>query len=232
MAKKQYFAIVDTETTIKDTVADFAIIICDKQGIIHNQMACLVKDNFDSMDLFYDRKATGLWSFDYARQKRIKYNEMLNNGSRIMASANAVNKWINLAIGKYNPTLTAYNLAFDAGKCANTNIDLTGFKDRFCLWQAAVGNICKSKAFKQFALDNHQFNNVTKHGNMTFKTTAETVTGFINNQMTDEPHTALEDIIGWELPIFKKIIARRDWKEKIIAHNWQDFQVKNHFKAK
>ena len=53
--------------------------------------------------------------------------------------------------------LTAYNLAFDKSKCLNTGIDLSGFNSEFCLWQAAVGNICNTKKFRQFALSNHAF---------------------------------------------------------------------------
>ena len=53
--KKQYFAILDTETTINDTVADFAIVICDRQGKIYNQCAVLVKDHFNTMQLFHDK---------------------------------------------------------------------------------------------------------------------------------------------------------------------------------
>jgi hypothetical protein len=232
MAKKQYFAIIDTETTIADTVADCAIIICDRNGIIYNQMAVLVKDQFDTTDLFYDKNAKGLWSIEYAKEKRIKYNNMLNAGSRTMASVNAINNWINLAIGKYNPTLTAYNLPFDNNKCQNTGINLTGFADRFDLWGAAVGNICKTKSYRQFCLENHLFNNVTLQGNMTFKTSAESVTGYLNGIMSDEPHTALEDIIGYELPVLKHIIAKKNWKDKVTPYNWREFQVKDSFIAK
>ena len=37
MAKKQYFVILDTETTMADTVADFAMIVVDREGKIYNQ---------------------------------------------------------------------------------------------------------------------------------------------------------------------------------------------------
>ena len=230
MAKKQFFAILDTETTIADTVADFAIVICDREGTIHNQCAVLIKDEFESNELFYDKNARGLWSLQYAKEKRAKYNTMLNDGLRVLASVNAVNKWINQAIGKYNPTLTAYNLAFDKAKCANTKIDLTGFNSEFCLWQAAIGNICNKKQYKQFALDNHAFNAPTEFGNMTFKTNAEIVCGFINGEFKTEPHTALEDARDFELPILKAIIAKRNWRDNIKPYNWREFQTKNHFK--
>lgn len=232
MAKKQFFAIIDTETTIDDTVADIGIIICDRKGEIFNKMAVLIKDQFENHELFYRRECVGLWSLEYAKEKHIKYNNMLNAGSRMLSSVNAVNRWIESAIGKYNPTLTAYNLPFDAAKCINTEIDLSGFSDRFDLWGAAVGNICNTKPYKQFCLDNHLFTNRTEYANMTIKTSAETVTGFLNGGLTDEPHTALEDVIGYELPILTHILKKKSWKEKIVPFDWRKFQVKNHFAVK
>ena len=127
MAKKQFFAILDTETTINDTVADFAIIIVDREGTIYNQCAVLVKDHFDKMELFHDKNANDIWGYGGLIKRKAAYDNMLDNGVRMLASTNAINKWINQAIGKYNPTLTAYNLAFDKAKCANTKIDLSGF---------------------------------------------------------------------------------------------------------
>lgn len=231
MAKKQFFAILDTETTIADTVADFAIIIVDRSGVIHNQCAVMVKDQFDTTELFYDKNAKGIWSLEYAKQKRAKYNAMLNNGSRMLASVSAINTWIAKAVGKYNPILTAYNLAFDKSKCANTGINLD-FADSFCLWGAAVGNICNTKKFRQFALENHAFNNVTEHGNMTFKTNAEIVCGYLQGSIIDEPHTALEDARDFELPILTNIIKKKNWRDNIKAYNWKEFQVKDNFTAK
>ena len=232
MAKKQYFAILDTETTINDTVADFAIIIVDRDGKIYNQCAVLVAGHYDAMELFHDKNANDIWGYAGLNKRKAQYAAMLDNGTRMLASVNAINKWINQAIGKYNPSLTAYNLAFDLSKCANTGIDLSGFTNRFCLWQAAIGNICNKKPFKQFALENHAFNNTTKLGNMTFKTNAEIVCGFINNNFIDEPHTALEDARDFELPILAHIIKKRNWRDNIVPYTWQGFQVKNHFTAK
>jgi hypothetical protein len=232
MAKKQYFAILDTETTIADTVADFAIVICDRQGKIYNQCAVLLKNHFDAFDLFYDKNVKGLWSFEYAQTKKVKYNEMLNSGSRMLASVSAINNWINQAIGKYDPILTAYNLAFDKSKCANTGIILDGFSENFCLWQAAVGNICNSKKFKQFCLENHAFNTPTEYGNMTFKTNAEVVCGFIQGEFVTEPHTALEDARDFELPILREILKKKNWKQKVTPYNWREFQTRDHFVAK
>ena len=232
MARKQFFAILDTETTINDTVADFAIVICDRHGNIYNQCAVLVHGHYDSMELFHDKNTNDIWGYAGLQKRKAQYSAMLDSGVRMLASVNAINKWINQAIGKYNPTLTAYNLAFDIAKCANTGIDLTGFNSKFCLWQAAIGNICHTRKFKQFALDNHAFNAATQNRNMTYQTNAEIVAGFLNNQIIDEPHTALEDARDFELPILVNILKKRDWREKIQAYNWRDFQVKDNFTAK
>jgi hypothetical protein len=100
------------------------------------------------------------------------------------------------------------------------------------LWQAAVGNICNTKRFRQFALDNHAFNRVTEHGNMTFKTNAEIVCGYVTGDFKTEPHTALEDARDFELPILTKIVNRKNWRDNIVAYNWKNFQVKDNFTAK
>ena len=232
MAKKQYFAILDTETTMENTVADFAIIIVDREGKIYNQCAVMVADHYGRFELFHDKMANDIWGYQGLEKRKANYVEMLTSGKRMLASVNAINKWILQAIGKYNPTLTAYNLAFDLDKCEKTGIDLTGFADKFCLWQAAVGNICNGKQYKQFVLENHGFNKPTQFGNMTVKTNAEIVCGFITGNIIDEPHTALEDARDFESPILVQVLKKKAWREKITPYNWRAFQVKDHFVAK
>ncbi len=232
MAKKQYFAVLDTETTMANTVADFAIVICDREGRIYNQCAVLVNGHYGTHELFHDKHANDIWGYGGLEKRKEAYIKMLDSGVRMLASVNAVNKWINQAIGKYNPTLTAYNLAFDKDKCAKTEIDLSGFNEQFCLWQAAVGNICNTKKYRQFVLENHGFNPPTKHSNMSVKTGAEIVCGFVNGEFITEPHTALEDARDFEVPILVEILKKRDWKSKITPFNWRNFQVKDLFAAK
>ncbi len=232
MAKKQFFAILDTETTMENTVADFAIVICDREGRIYNQCAVLVAGHYGNFELFHDKNANDIWGYGGLEKRKEVYIEMLDSGKRMLASVNAINKWIAQAVGKYNPQLTAYNLAFDKDKCEKTGIDLSTFTNSFCLWQAAVGNICGTKQFKQFVLENHAFNNVTQFGNMTLKTNAEIVCGFINGEFKEEPHTALEDARDFELPILREIVKKKKWQEKITPYNWRNFQVKDNFAAK
>jgi len=232
MAKKQYFLILDTETSITDKVADFAAVVCDRDGRIYNQCAILVNEVFGVDDLFYDKSADSIWSRNSLDRRMARYNTMLDSGIRSIASVNAINRWLDKAQEKYNPALTAYNLAFDNSKCANTGIDLSMFQDKFCLWAAAVGNICHTKAYRQFCLDNHLFNNRTDRGNMTYSTTAESVTGFLRGELSDEPHTALEDIIGYELPTLVHILGLKQWRGKIVPYAWSKHQVNQHFTAK
>ena len=232
MAKKQYFLTLDSETTITDKVVDFGAVVCDRHGNIVAQCAVLVNGIFGVDDLFYDKNALGIWSKQSIARRMGNYSAMLDTGARMLASVNAVNRWLEKVNAKYEPTLTAYNLAFDASKCANTGIDLTIFKNRFCLWHAAAGNICQTKKYRQFIVDNHLFNTPTELGNMTYRTDAEAVTGFLSGNMTDEPHTSLEDIIGYELPTLVYILKKRDWREKLLPYNWRAFQVKDHFGAK
>lgn len=231
MAKKEYFAIIDTETTVTDKVFDFACIIVDRKGVIYHKMAVIVKD-FINDELFYDNN-NGAWSKQIAVKKRAEYDAMINDGRRIIASVTAINRWLDKAIEKYNPTMTAYNVAFDSDKCQKSGIDLTGFKNRFCLWHTAAFMFGNSKAFKSFALDNHYFGNRTKKANMVIKTNAEVMAHFITGENIAEPHTALEDAQFFELPILKAVVNRKGWKNKINnPFNWQNFVVRNHFKAK
>lgn len=232
MARKQFFMILDTETTVENTVADLGIIICDRHGNVAAQCGVLVRGHYETFRLFHDKNANDIWGYAGLKKREEAYVAMLDSGVRMLASVAAINRWINQAIGKYNPSLTAYNLAFDLDKCEKTGIDLSGLPNRFCLWHAAVGNICKTKKYKQFVLENHAFNKPTQNGNMTMKTNAEVVAGYIGGIFKEEPHTALEDARDFELPILSHILKKKDWKEKVTAYNWREFQVKDNFSAK
>ena len=232
MAKKQFFLIVDTETTIDDTVCDFGAVVVDKQGNIHDQLAVLVKGHFDQKELFHDKQKAGLWGTESLKRRRANYNQMLNNGTRVLATVQAINNWLVDVRIKYDPELTAYNLAFDTEKCFKTGIVLEHFQKRFCLWYAAVGNICHQKKYRTFVVENHLFNAPTELGNMSYQTNAEAVAGYLADNMTKEPHTALEDAIDYELPILHHIVNKKNWRDNIKAYNWRNFQVRDWFIAK
>ena len=238
MAKKDYFFLFDTETTQDSMVADFAGVICDREGKIYSQIAVLVKDIYTDQEnhpLFHIFGDNGdLWSKASLPKRYNHYNKMVDSGLRMIASVTAINSWLAKAKAQYNPYLTAYNLAFDVGKCENTCIDLTIFDKRFCLWYASVTRWAKSKKYRQFILDNHAFINPTQLGNMSYRTNAETMARYVLGEpgYPDEPHTALEDVIDYELPILKAVVKGKS--KKIWSNpepwNWRELQVKNHFK--
>lgn len=233
MAKKQFFLIIDTESTINDHCADFGAMIVDKQGNIHKEIAILVGDFYQKEQLFFDKNAKEqIWQLAGLKRREDNYINMVNSGQRMIASVNAINRWLDKANMQYSPELTAYNLPFDLRICENSGIDLSMFEKRFCLWQLAIGHYGNTKKYKNFILQNHAFNSPTDKGNMTFKTNAEIMASFINGAMLPpEPHTALEDIKFYELPILQSIIKKRNWREKQMPYNWQSFQVKDHFVA-
>lgn len=241
MARKDFFLIVDTETTQDNLVADFAAVVTDRKGTIHKSCAVLVRGIFDhprKHPLFFDSTAPAgsIWSKTGKDARYARYNAMLDGGQRMLASVPAINKWLAQAAQEYKPILSAYNLPFDLDKCAKTDINLSGFNDRFCLWALAYSVLAQKRQFRQFILENHMFNAPTALGNMTYKTDAQTIARFVlkNKDLPDEPHTALEDIVGYEIPILVNVLkrARRiDWRNP-NPYNWREVQVNQWFKAK
>jgi hypothetical protein len=69
---------------------------------------------------------------------------------------------------------------------------------------------------------------------MSYRTNAETMARFVLGDpgIPDEPHTALEDVIDYELPILRAVVKgnkREKWLNP-TPWNWRELQVKNHFK--
>lgn len=237
MGRKKTFLIVDTETTQTEKVADFGAIVVDKQGNILAQCGALVREYYldaDNHPLFHSRDADPLWGRANLPKRYANYEAMLKNGSRMLATVPAINRWLAKAAVQYRPVLTAYNLAFDKGKCSNTGIDLDIFPDRFCLWHAAAAKWGHTKAFKQFVLDVVAFNKPTALGNMSYHTNAEIMARFVLGMpdLPDEPHTALEDAIDYECPILTAIVKNTPVAEYMNPppYNWRQFQVKEHFR--
>ena len=236
--KKDYYLVIDTETTINDKVADFGAVICDRKGNIADQCGVLVSGVFGIDPLFYIPKeeASSLWSKQGKDRRFIKYNEMLENGTRMLASVNAINLWLAQVAGQYDPILTAYNLPFDMDKCNKTGIDLTMFENSFCMWRAAFNKYAMTKSYKNFTMQIHAINPPTKLGNCSFQTNAEVMARFILDEpdLQDEPHLALEDVVGYELPILKRLIQttkKSVFMDPELGFDWRKVQLKNHFKA-
>jgi len=248
MAKKDYFLLLDTETTqqfkateereeIPAYVADFGAVIVDRKGKEYARCAVMVAGIFGEFPLFYTSNLEDAVFGKHTLDRRNeKYAEMLDTGQRMLASVNAINRWLENVKGKYDPYLTAYNLSFDTGKCLNTEIDLTIFDKKFCLMKAAQDKWAHKKDYLQMVLETHSFNNRTKFGNMSFQTKAEIMARYVLNEpdLPDEPHCALEDVLYYELPILTKLVNSTK-KEKWLnptGITWRKQQIKDFFKPK
>ncbi len=202
---KHYYLIVDTETTRYNTVADFGAVVMTKQGEIVERFGAMVHGHFGRMPLFSDPTAdpSAFWSDQSAQRRAKDYDAMLESGERSIASPALINQWLGRVNAQYSPVLTAYNLAFDLGKCRNTRIDLGIFSQSFCLMKAAKRQLGALAEYHEFC---------HTHGFLTAKLrapsmTAETMSRFLfGADMEAEPHTALEDAQFYEAPILACIL--------------------------
>jgi hypothetical protein len=234
--KKQTLLIGDTETTKDDLVVDFGFALVDLQGNILHSCSVLINGIYTdpvNHPLFHLSGNEGIFNPDKLKMRYANYDSMLVDGRRTLASVGAVNRWLARINATYNPVLTAYNLNFDVGKCQNSGIDLEQFKRRFCLMYACQQFYGHKRKYRKFILENHYFNNRTKLGNMTYQTKAETMARYLlGAEYPAEPHTAIEDVIGYELPLLVDIIKKNSLKwclNEVKAGNWERFIVKNNF---
>ena len=202
---RHFYLIVDTETTKRNTVADFGAVIVTKQGEIVERFGAMVLGHFGKMPLFADATApdSALWSEQSARRREKDYYSMLDTGERSIASPALINQWLVRVNAQYAPVLTAYNLAFDLGKCRNTRIDLGIFGQSFCLMKAAKRQIGTLAEYHDFCHDNRFLTLALRKPSMTADTMAKFILGV---SLEDEPHTALEDAQFYEAPILTKIL--------------------------
>ena len=209
---KHYYLIVDTETTKKQTVADFGAVITDRKGNIVDQFGAMVLNHFGSLPLFSDPTATdsALWSEQSAQRREKDYYSMLDSGERSISSVGLINQWLSATYARYNPVLTAYNISFDLGKCRNTRINLGIFKQRFCLMKAAKRAIGSLADYHKFCHAHGFLTAKLRKPSMTADTMAKYILGI---DLQDEPHTALEDARDYEAVILAYILNGKTRKQ-------------------
>jgi hypothetical protein len=202
---RHYYLIVDTETTQRGTVADFGAVLITKQGEIVERFGAMVLNHFGSLPLFSDPTApdSALWSEQSAKRREKDYYSMLDTGERSISSVGLINQWLVGINARYTPVLTAYNIAFDLGKCRNTRIDLGIFAQSFCLMKAAKRQIGTLAEYHDFCNANGLLTAKLRKPSMTADTMAKFIFG---TSLEDEPHTALEDAQFYEAPILTKIL--------------------------
>ena len=202
---KHFYLIVDTETTTKQTVADFGAVIVTKQGEIVERFGAMVLNHFGKLPLFSDPSAedSELWSEQSAKRREKDYYSMLETGERSVASVALINQWLVRVNAQYSPVLTAYNVSFDLGKCRNTRINLGIFAERFCLMKAAKRKIGVLAEYQQFCIDRGLLTAKGRKPQMTADAMAKFILG---DSLEDEPHTALEDARDYEAAILTHIL--------------------------
>jgi hypothetical protein len=209
---KHFYLIVDTETTTKQTVADFGAVIVDRQGQIIDQFGAMVLGHFGKLPLFSDPSAADseIWSEQSAKRREKDYYAMLDSGERSISSVGLINQWLAATNARYNPVLTAYNISFDLGKCRNTRINLGIFNQKFCLMKAAKRDIGVLADYQQFCFDNGLLTAKLKRPQMTADSMAKYISGA---DLADEPHTALEDARDYEALILAYILKTKTRKQ-------------------
>ena len=202
---KHFYLVVDTETTKRGTVADFGAVLMTKQGEIIEQFGAMVLGHFGKMPLFSDPAAdpAAFWSEQSAQRRAKNYDDMLESGERSISSVGLINQWLAGINARYSPVLTAYNIAFDLGKCRNTRINLGIFNQKFCLMKAAKRKIGALAEYHEFCQTNGFLTAKRRNPSMTADTMAKFILGL---DLADEPHQALEDARDYEAPILTKIL--------------------------
>jgi hypothetical protein len=202
---KHFYLIVDTETTQRGTVADFGAVLITKQGEVIERFGAMVLNHFGSLPLFSDPTApdSAIWSEQSAKRREKDYYSMLDTGERSISSVGLINQWLAGINARYAPVLTAYNIAFDLGKCRNTRIDLGIFGQSFCLMKAAKRQIGTLAEYHDFCNQHDFLTKKRRDPSMTADTMAKFILGV---SLDDEPHTSLEDAQFYEAPILTKIL--------------------------
>ena len=200
MTTKQFHTIVDCETTNDNLVADFGAVVVDRNGKVWAEFGALLDDsNFH---------------FALGSKKKVqeKYNRLMELGYRCDANVAYINNWLGFVRETFNPTLTAYNIGFDMGKCRNTGINLDQFKDRFCLMKLAKSVIVDTPEYQAWAYAENML--TPSLGKPSAK--ADAVAKYLDPTLPDEPHTALEDARDYEALILNHCIHSPLSRAKIL----------------
>ena len=210
MNKKHFYLIVDTETTNQNLVADFGAVVVDRGGKVWAEFGALLDDSDFHFALGSKKKV------------QAKYERLMELGYRCDATVAYINNWLNFINKTFNPTLTAYNIGFDMGKCRNTGIDLDQFTDRFCLLKLAKTAIVETDEYAEWAHSNMMI--TLALGKPSAK--ADAVAKYLAPDLPDEPHTALEDARDYEALILDYCINSPRSRSKILKQGSGTYQSK------
>lgn len=215
--KKNWYLVVDTETTMKGHVADFGAVLIDKRGFIVSQCAVLISEFFDKEPLFYSKDA-GVFGKTNLHKRTQAYYDMVSDGERIIRPYEAVNNWL-IEAEKFTPILVAYNLAFDMRACRFSGIKLPTGKT-LCLWKECSAIFAQRRAYTKFCLENKLLTPA-----LNLSTSAETMYKYLSGDVGYiEPHTAIADLKTCELFILNYLL-RQKRKIQHKPYNWREHRL-------
>ena len=200
MNKKHFYLIVDTETTNANMVADFGAVVVDRGGKVWAEFGALLDDSDFHFALGSKKKV------------QAKYKRLMELGYRCDATVPYINNWLTFIRDTFNPSLTAYNIGFDMGKCRNTGINLDQFKSRFDMLKLAKTAIVETPEYKEWAIAEDMLTPAL--GKPSAK--ADAVAKYLDPTLPDEPHTALEDARDYEALILSYCIHSPRTRAQIL----------------
>lgn len=216
---KDFYMVIDTETTAHRLVYDVGAVITDKKGTIHETFSAVVAEVFFGMP---DEMETAY----YKEKKPLYYTKIGKLQTQVLSFFDIQQKLIQL-IDKYNiKAVCAYNAKFDMDVLNNTIRYLTGYQTQYffpqntliyCIWGMACETLCRQKAYIKYSIENRF---ITSAGNM--KTNAESVYCYIIQDRTfNEEHMALEDTYIETVILAKCFLKHKRMSRKIIIHPWK-----------
>lgn len=216
---KDFYMVVDTETTAHRLVYDVGAVITDRKGTIHETFSAIAAEVFFGMP---DEMKTAY----YKEKKPLYYTKIGKLQTQVLSFFDIQEKLIQL-MNKYNiKAVCAYNAKFDIDVLNNTIRYLTGYQTQYffpqdtlvyCIWGMACETLCKQKAYIKYSIENGF---ITSAGNM--KTDAESMYRYIIQDRTfNEEHMALEDTYIETVILAKCFLKHKRMSRKILIHPWK-----------
>ena len=229
------FLAIDTETTNEGMVLDVALcgykskklVPIGSQGYVIKEVwdRCLQGEDF----LFCG--GNGHFSRKSLDKRMAVYTKMLQTGKRKFISKEHLQTLFDLYLGQ-DYVFTAYNNPFDIGKLQNTGIVFPENFEQCDIWRTFQAYLQEHptllKKYWTTAVQNHHHkNNVLVTAHLTVRTNADTAARFVlGDNIPPEPHTALEDVRLYEIPVLRWLFARN---AKIVndGRDWAEMSLKN-----
>ena len=230
--KKNYYGIIDTETTgglDNPLVYDLALTISDKVGNVTFSKMWLIEE------ILTNKKKM---KSAYYAEKLPLYRSMYKKDKNLLVPFKVAKQELNHALETYKVTfVSAYNLAFDLRALKYTNYkldyesaggwDMCKFiakKYQYVdIWSAACETLYQQRGYSKMA---DLYNWVTEYGNI--KTNAECGYAYISkNYGYKEEHTALADtLIEKEILIRCLRTKQKYTKNRLVGSPWRLVQKK------